>query len=192
MKELEAKILSEGKILPGHILKVGNFLNQQIDTGFMLEMGKEVAILYDGEKIDKVLTIEASGIPFAFAIALALGNLPVVFAKKNNTSNIGSDTYSASVHSYTHNRDYNIVVSKEYISENDNVLIADDFLACGNALNGLIKLCNDAGANVVGCAIAIEKGFQGGGDALRKNGVRVESLAIVDEMTDDGRITYRQ
>ncbi len=192
MKELEAKILSEGKILKGNILKVGNFLNQQIDTEFMLKMGEEVARLYNGEGINKILTIEASGIPFAFAIATALGNLPVVFAKKNNTSNIGADTYSATVHSYTHNKDYNIVVSKEYIGKTDKVLIADDFLACGNALNGLMKICADAGAIVAGCAIAIEKGFQGGGDSLRKQGIRVDSLAIVDEMTDDGKITYRQ
>lgn len=192
MKALEVKILEEGKILPGHILKVGSFLNQQIDTAFMIKMGEEVASLYKNEDVNKVLTIEASGIPFAFSIASALGNVPVVFAKKNNTSNIGSDTYTATVHSYTHNKDYNIVVSKEYINKQDKVLIADDFLACGNALNGLIKICNDAEASVIGCAIAIEKGFQGGGDALREAGIRVDSLAIVDEMTDDGKITYRQ
>lgn len=184
MKKLQEKILAEGKVLPGHILKVGGFLNQQIDVPFMNEMGREIASLYKGEGITKVLTVEASGLPFAFAIASAM-NVPMVFAKKNTAANVSGDVYSALVHSYTHNRDYTIVVSKDYIDASDKVLIADDFLACGNAIRGLVSMCQDAGAEMAGCAIAIEKGFQGGGDALRAEGIRVESLAILESMTDD-------
>ena len=189
MKELEQKIVTEGSVLPGHILKVGTFLNQRIDVDFMMRMGQEVASLYAGEGITKVLTIEASGIAFAFAVAAQL-HVPMAFAKKHASANIGSDTYKTVVHSYTHGRDYTIVVSKEYLNENDKILIVDDFLACGNALKGLMDLAGQAGAEVAGCAIAIEKGFQGGGDALRASGVRVESLAIVDSMTDDS-VTFR-
>ena len=184
MKALENKIVNEGAVLPGHILKVGSFLNQRIDVNFMMQMGREVADLFAGESITKVFTIESSGIPFAFAIAAQLG-VPMIFAKKHASSNIGADTYKTVVHSYTHNKDYTIVISKEYLSSDDRILIADDFLACGNALNGLIAMSKEAGAEVVGCAIAIEKGFQGGGDKLRAEGVRVESLAIVDSMTDN-------
>lgn len=183
MKALEEKIVKEGSVLPGHVLKVGSFLNQRIDVIFMMQMAREVADLYKDEKITKVLTIEASGIAFAFAIAAQLG-VPMTFAKKHSSANIGNDIYSTVVHSYTHNKDYTIVISKEYLSSDDRILIADDFLACGNALNGLIAMSHEAGAEVVGCAIAVEKGFQGGGDKLRASGVRVESLAIVDSMTD--------
>ena len=184
MKELERKIVTEGSVLPGHILKVGTFLNQRIDVDFMMKMGEEVASLYANEGITKVLTIEASGIAFAFAVAAQL-HVPMAFAKKHASANIGNDTYKTVVHSYTHGRDYTIVVSKEYLNADDKILIVDDFLACGNALKGLMELAKEAGAEVAGCAIAIEKGFQGGGDALRASGVRVESLAIVDSMTDD-------
>ena len=183
-KELEQKIVTEGSVLPGHILKVGTFLNQRIDVDFMMKMGEEVASLYANEGITKVLTIEASGIAFAFAVAAQL-HVPMAFAKKHASANIGNDTYKTVVHSYTHGRDYTIVVSKEYLNADDKILIVDDFLACGNALKGLMELAKEAGAEVAGCAIAIEKGFQGGGDALRASGVRVESLAIVDSMTDD-------
>lgn len=184
MKELEQKIVTEGSVLPGHILKVGTFLNQRIDVDFMMKMGEEVASLYANEGITKVLTIEASGIAFAFSVAAQL-HVPMAFAKKHASANIGNDTYKTVVHSYTHGRDYTIVVSKEYLNADDKILIVDDFLACGNALKGLMELAKEAGAEVAGCAIAIEKGFQGGGDALRASGVRVESLAIVDSMTDD-------
>ncbi len=183
MKALEEKIVKEGSVLPGHILKVGSFLNQQIDVNFMMLMGQEVAELFAGTGITKVLTIEASGIAFAFAVAAQLG-VPMAFAKKHSSANIGNDTYKTVVHSYTHNKDYTIVISKEYLRKGERILIVDDFLACGNALNGLMAMAEEAGAEVVGCAIAVEKGFQGGGDKLRAAGVRVESLAIVDEMTD--------
>jgi xanthine phosphoribosyltransferase len=189
MKALENKIVNEGAVLPGHILKVGSFLNQRIDVNFMMQMGREVADLFAGESITKVFTIESSGIPFAFAIAAQLG-VPMIFAKKHASSNIGADTYKTVVHSYTHNKDYTIVISKEYLSSDDRSLIADDFLACGNAIRGLMDITNQAGASLAGCAIAIEKGFQGGGDQLRSEGVRVESLAIIDEM-DDTSIRYR-
>lgn len=189
MKELEEKILKEGTVLPGEILKVGSFLNQQIDTTFLMQMGKEVAGLFSGEKITKVLTIEASGIPFAFATAVAL-DVPMAFAKKHTTSNIGGGVYTATVHSYTQNKDYDIVIGKEYLKETDRILIADDFLALGNALCGLIKLVKISGASLAGCTVAIEKGYQGGGDSLRKQGIRIESLAIVETMSDHS-LTFR-
>ena len=188
MKAMEKKILEEGKVLPGGILKVGSFLNQQIDTSFLGEMAKEFARLYADAGVNKVLTIESSGIAIA-AEALEMG-VPMVFAKKHKSSNVDGKVYTAVVHSYTHGTDYTIVVSSDYLGENDRVLLVDDFLANGKALVGLTELVRQAGGTVVGAAIAIEKGFQGGGDALRAEGVRVESLAIVDSMTDDA-ITFR-
>lgn len=189
MKELEEKILREGVVLPGEILKVGSFLNQQIDVAFLQKMGGEVARLYKGTEITKVLTIEASGIAFAFAIAAALG-VPMVFAKKHSTANVSGEIYTALVHSYTHNQDNNIVISKEYLQPTDKILIADDFLAVGGALGGLLSIVEQAGASLVGCAIAVEKGFQGGGDRLRGQGIRVDSLAIIESMSDDS-LTFR-
>lgn len=189
MKLMEEKILREGKVLPGGILKVGSFLNQQIDTHFLAQMGQEIARLYAGQGVTKVLTIEASGIAIAAAAGMALG-VPMVFAKKHKTSNVDGSVYSASVHSFTHNTDYTIVVSSDYLLPGDKVLLVDDFLANGKALNGLMELCDQAGAEVVGVSAAIEKGFQGGGDSLRAKGIRVESLAIIDAM-DDTSITFR-
>ncbi len=189
MKELEQKILKEGVVLPGEILKVGSFLNQQIDVAFLQKMGDEVARLYKGQEITKVLTIEASGIAFAFAIAASLG-VPMAFAKKHSTANVSGEIYTALVHSYTHNQDNNIVISKEYLAPEDKVLIADDFLAVGGALKGLLSIVEQAKASLVGCAIAIEKGFQGGGDKLRAKGIRVESLAIIESMSDTS-LTFR-
>lgn len=190
MKALENKILKEGKVYDGGILKVGSFLNQQIDSDFMMEMGAEIARLFENENITKVLTVEASGI----AVALAAGanlHVPAVFAKKHNTSNIQSDVYSSVVYSFTHNTEYNIVVSKDYLSSRDRVLIVDDFLARGKALMGLTDIINQAGAELVGCAVAIEKGFQRGGDELRAKGVRVEALALIDSM-DENEIVFRK
>ena len=189
MKALEEKILREGTVLPGHILKVGSFLNHQLDVDFLMEMGKEINRLFENEKITKILTIETSGIPIAVCAA-AFMHIPVVFAKKNKTGNISGEVLSTVVHSYTHNTDYNVVVSKDYLKNDDNVLIIDDFLANGKALLGLIDIVGQAGAKVAGCAIAIEKGFQNGGDNLRKSGIRVESLAIIDSMVDTS-ITFR-
>ena len=184
IKALEEKILREGKILPGNVLKVGSFLNQQIDTKMLEEIGREIARLYDGNGVTKILTIEASGIAIAVAAAFFIG-VPVVFAKKNKTKNVSGDVLCAEVESFTHGVVNNIVVAKEYIKPDDTILIVDDFLAYGNALVGLMELVEKAGARLAGCAIAIEKGFQKGGDLLREKGVRIESLAIIDEMTDD-------
>ena len=190
MKKMEQKILAEGKILPGGVLKVGSFLNQQIDTVFMEEIGKEIADLFKGEDVTKILTIEASGIPIAVSAGFAM-HLPVVYAKKNKSSNISGDVYSALVHSFTHGNNNNVIVSKEFISPDDKILIVDDFLAHGSALNGLIQIVEQAGAKVVGCVAAIEKGYQLGGDKLREQGYRVESLAIIEEMTDT-EIVFRK
>ncbi len=183
MKALEERILKDGKVLPGHVLKVGNFLNHQIDTPFMMEMGKEIARIFEADKPTKILTIEASGIALGMAAAAAM-DLPLVFAKKKKSINVEDDLYSTFVYSYTHNTEYQVVVSKENLLPGERVLIVDDFLANGNAIRGLIDLVNQAGGEVVGCTTAIEKGFQGGGDQLRAEGIKVESLAIVDEMTD--------
>jgi len=184
MKALEDRILKDGQVLPGHILKVNSFLNHQVDTALTLEMGQEIARLFAGDGVTKVLTIEASGLPFAFAAAAAL-KVPMIFAKKAKTSNVNEDVYSATVHSYTHNKDNQIIVSRQVLGAGERVLIVDDFLANGCALAGLMEIVAQAGSQTVGCATAIEKGFQGGGDGLRAKGVRVESLAIIDKMTDD-------
>ncbi len=190
MKALEERILTDGKVLPGHVLKVGTFLNHQIDTALVMDMAREVQKLYSGTKITKVLTVEASGIAFAFAVASVLG-VPAVFAKKHASSNIEQGVFSAKVHSYTHNNDYNMIVSADAISADDKLLLVDDFLANGAALCGLIEVAEKAGATVAGCAIAIEKGFQKGGDQLRAKGVRVESLAIIESMDAKEGIVYR-
>ena len=190
MKALEDKIISEGKVLPGNILKVGSFLNHQLDVNFLLEMGKEIARLFENCGVTKILTIETSGIPIAFAAAANM-NIPVVFAKKNKTSNVCGDVFSTVVHSYTHGTDYTVIVSREYITENDKILIVDDFLANGKALLGLIDIVGQAGAEVSGAAIAIEKAFQHGGDEIRSKGIRVESLAVIDSMSDDG-LTFKR
>lgn len=189
MKRLEEKILNEGKVYEGGILKVGSFLNQQIDSDFMMEIGEEIARLFKDQNVTKVITVEASGIAIALAAGAAL-HVPAVFAKKHSTSNIRSEVYSTVVYSFTHEKHYNIVVSKEYLNSDDVVVIVDDFLARGNALEGLIDLIGQAGAKLAGCAVAIEKGFQGGGDELRKRGIRVEALALIDEMSPDS-ITFR-
>lgn len=189
MKALEEKILKEGTVLPGHILKVGSFLNHQLDVDFLMEMGREIHRLFKNDNITKILTIETSGIPIAVGAAADM-HIPVVFAKKNKTGNISGELFSTVVHSYTHGTDYNVVVSKEFLHNTDNILIIDDFLANGKALLGLIDIVGQAGAKVAGCAIAIEKGFQNGGNSLRAKGVRVESLAIIDSM-DDTSITFR-
>ena len=189
MKTLEEKILKEGTVLPGNILKVNSFLNHRLDVDFLMEIGKEISRLFADEKIDKILTIETSGIAIAVAAASEM-HLPVVFAKKHKSKNLSDDLYTTIVHSFTHGTDYTVVVSKEFLSKGERVLIIDDFLANGKALIGLFDILNQAGAKTVGCCCVIEKGFQGGGDALRAQGIRVESLAIVDEMTD-ATVTFR-
>ncbi len=189
MKALEEKILKEGKVLPGNILKVGSFLNHQIDVDFTMEMGKEIAGLFANDGVNKILTIETSGIPIAVAAGAAM-HVPVVFAKKHKSSNVSGEVLSTVVHSYTHGTDYTVVVEKDYLSKSDNVLIVDDFLANGKALKGLIDIIAQAGASVAGASCAIEKGFQKGGDELRADGIKVCSLAIIDSM-DDCKISFR-
>jgi xanthine phosphoribosyltransferase len=189
MKALEKKILEEGSILPGGIIKVNSFLNQNIDVPFLVEIGKEIASIYSNEKIDKILTIESSGIAIAVAAAAQMG-LPVLFAKKHQSANLSGKLLSAPIHSYTYNKDYNAVVSADFLKEGERILIVDDFLANGAALEGLISIAEQAKAVVVGAAIAIEKGFQDGGKRVRAKGIRVESLAIVESMTDNS-VTFK-
>ena len=191
IRALEERILEEGRVLPGEVLKVGSFLNQQIDTALLMDMGREIARLYAGSGITKVLTIESSGIAVAFAAGCAL-NAPVVFAKKHASINLSDAVYTSSVFSYTHQKTYDIVVAADYLSPDDTVLIVDDFLAIGNALKGLIDIVGKSGAGLAGAAIAIEKGFQGGGDRLREQGIRVESLAIIDSMSDTSLVFREQ
>ena len=184
MKALEEKILKEGEVFPGNVLKVSGFLNQQIDTSFLKEMGKEISRLFGGLGVNKILTVEASGIAIAVAAAFEM-NVPVVFAKKGNSKNMSADKLSAEVKSFTKGTVNTISIDRIYLSDKDKLLLIDDFLADGKALAGLLAIADGANAEVVGAAVAIEKGFQGGGDALRKKGVRVESLAIIEEMTEN-------
>lgn len=191
MDLLKKKILEEGQVYAGNILKVDCFLNHQIDCGFLAEVGKEFHRLYKDEGINKVLTIEASGIAIGAMVAQEFG-CPLVFAKKNKTKNIAGDVYTAPVESFTHGTTYNIMVSKKFLNPGDKVLIVDDFLAIGNALKGLISLVEESGAELVGCGTVIEKGYQHGGDELRAEGIRVESLAIIESMdADRGEVVFR-
>ena len=180
MKLLEERILRDGKIGAGNVLKVDSFVNHQIDVPFMNEVCKEFYNLFKDEKITKILTIEASGIGIACIAAVHFG-VPVVFAKKTPTNNISGDVYTAEVYSYTHERSYMIRLSKEFLSANDKVLIIDDFLAKGSALTALLSLVKDAGAGIV-----IEKAYQDGGKLVRDMGVRVESLAKIESMDENG------
>lgn len=184
MQFLEERILKDGVVKPGGILKVDSFLNHQIDTSLLFDMAQEFKRRYEGCGINKILTIEASGIAIASLCGYVMG-CPLVFAKKSKTKNISDDLWSTEVESFTHGNTNTVVCSREYLSSEDRVLIVDDFLATGAALVGLIDLCNQAGAEVVGCGIAVEKVFQGGGNALRSKGVRIESLAMISSMTDD-------
>jgi len=186
---MEEKILSEGKVLPGGILKVGSFLNQQLDMVFFKEMAKEIARLFTNDKVTKILTVEASGIAIAVAAGLEM-NIPVVFAKKHQTTNLDGGVYCANVYSFTHGTTYQIVVSEDYLNQNDTVLLVDDFLANGKALEGLCEIVSQANSSLAGAAIAIEKHFQGGGAALRSKGIRIESLAKIKSMGDDGSIEF--
>ena len=179
MKELKEKILKEGKVCPSNIVKVDSFLNHQLDIAFLRKIGEEFYNRFKNNKVDKVLTIESSGIAIACFVAEYF-NCRVVFAKKGKSLNQSKDFYEAKVFSYTKSEEYDIRVSKEFMSENDNVLIVDDFLANGAALNGLVKIVDDANANLVGCGVVIEKGFQPGGKELRDKGIHLESLAIIE------------
>ena len=191
MDLLKEKIVKEGQVYPGNILKVDCFLNHQIDCTFLREVGKEFHRLFKDEGVNKILTIEASGIAIGTVVAQEFG-CPLVFAKKNKTKNIAGDVYTSSVESFTHSTTYNIIVSEKFLNPGDKVLIVDDFLAVGNALKGLIDLVKQSGAELAGCGTVIEKGYQHGGDALREAGIRVESLAIIESMNDEtGEIVFR-
>ena len=189
MRLLEERIRKDGKLYPGDILKVDSFLNHQMDIDLLNDIGKEFYRLYQDCEVNKILTIEASGIGIA-CITAQYFHCPVLFAKKTKTKNIAAAVYKTEVKSYTHGTTYDVIVSEEFLKKGDRVLIIDDFLAEGNALAGLVDLCRQAGAEVAGCGIAIEKAFQPGGERLRKAGVRVESLAMIDSM-DNGVIKFR-
>lgn len=192
MKLLEERIQKESIVKAGGVLKVDSFLNHQMDVDLFNEMGKEWKRLFSDRPINKILTIEASGIGIA-CIAAQHFSVPVVFAKKAKSINLDGDVYSTKIHSYTHGRVYDVIVSKKYIGPQDHVLILDDFLANGCALEGLISLVQHAGATVEGIGIAVEKGFQSGGDRIRATGIRLESLAIVESMDDKtGQIIFRK
>ena len=189
MKLLEERILRDGKVFAGDVLKVDGFLNHQIDVDFLCEVGKEFYHLYKDCGVNKILTVEASGIGVA-CLAAQYFHCPVVFAKKSKTSNIGTDLWAATAHSYTHGTDSTLIVSKAYLGENDKVLILDDFLANGCAANAMISLCEQAGAAVVGVGVVIEKAYQKGGNELRARGVRVESLARIASMSPTEGIRF--
>ena len=191
MELLKERIRKDGVVKEGNVLKVDRFLNHQMDVKLFREIGKEFKKRFEGEDINKILTIEASGIGIACVVA-EIFDVPVVFAKKTQTKNIAGDVYTTKVESFTHGRVYDIIVSKEFLGEGDRVLLIDDFLANGCALEGLINLVQSAGATVEGIGIAVEKGFQEGGKRIREKGVQLESLAIVDAMdSKTGEITFR-
>lgn len=191
MKLLEERIRKDGTVKAGNVLKVDSFLNHQMDIDLFNEMGKEWARLFADRKITKILTVEASGIGIACVVAQHF-HVPVVFAKKSQSVNIDGEVYSTKIESFTHKRVYDVIVSKKFLHPEDHILIIDDFLANGCALEGLIDIVNKAGASVEGVGIAVEKGFQKGGDLIRSKGIRVESLAIVESMDDKtGEITFR-
>lgn len=192
MELLKERIRKEGKIREGNVLKVDGFLNHQMDVALFSEIGKEFARRFADVEINKILTIEASGIGIACVTAESF-HVPVVFAKKTRTKNIAGDVYTTKVQSFTHGRIYDIIVAKEFLGRGDKVLLIDDFLANGKALEGLIDLVEASGAELIGAGIVIEKGFQGGGDSLRERGIRVESLAIVESMDEaSGKIVFRE
>lgn len=191
MKLLEERIRKDGTVKAGNVLKVDSFLNHQMDIDLFNEMGKEWARLFADRKITKILTVEASGIGIA-CVAAQHFHVPVVFAKKSQSVNIDGEVYSTKIESFTHKRVYDVIVSKKFLHPEDHILIIDDFLATGCALEGLIDIVNKAGASVEGVGIAVEKGFQKGGDLIRSKGIRVESLAIVESMDDKtGEIVFR-
>lgn len=191
MKLLEERIQKDGIVKAGNVLKVDSFLNHQMDIALFNEMGKEFKHLFSDVEVNKIMTIEASGIGIA-CIAAQYFHVPVVFAKKAQSVNIDGEVYSTKIQSFTHKRVYDVIVSKKYLSPDDKILIIDDFLANGCALEGLIDIVHAAGAQVSGIGIAIEKGFQKGGDMIRSRGLRLESLAIVESMDDQtGAITFR-
>ena len=193
MKLLEDRIMKDGIVRAGNVLKVDCFLNHQMDISLFEEMAKEWKERFADKNINKILTIEASGIAIAAIVATVFDNCPVVFAKKTESLNVDGPIYSSKVTSFTKKRVYDVYVSQKYLTPEDHVLIVDDFLAIGSALNGLIDIVKQSGATIEGLGIAIEKGFQGGGDKLREQGFHLESLAIVDKLdAENGIIEFRK
>lgn len=190
MNFLEERILKDGIIKEGNVLKVDSFLNHQMDIDLFNEIGREFKKRFEGKEINKILTIEASGIGIA-CIAAQHFHVPVVFAKKSQSINLEGEMLVAEVESFTHKCKNNVIVAKKFLNPEDKVLIIDDFLANGQALNGLIDLVNGSGANLIGCGIVIEKGFQDGGQIIRDKGVHLESLAIVED-PKDGILCFRE
>lgn len=191
MQLLKDRIRKDGKIKEGNVLKVDSFLNHQMDVKLFQKIGKEFKRRFADEEITKILTIEASGIGIA-CVAAEVFDVPVVFAKKTQTKNIAGDVYTTKVESFTHGRVYDIIVSKEFLGKGDKVLLIDDFLANGKALEGLAELVTKSGAELVGAGVVIEKGFQVGGDIIRSKGIHLESLAIVESMDEKtGEVVFR-
>lgn len=192
MKELKDRILKEGRVLPGNILKVDGFLNHQLDIRLLNHIGEELARRFAGKEITKILTIEASGIAVACLAAQYFDNVPVVFAKKAKSGNLDkANLFQCEIYSYTYKKYVTLIIAKSWLKAGDKVLVIDDFMANGEALRGVIDIIAQAGAELVGVGIAIEKGFQGGGDKLRQSGVDVQSLAIVQSL-EGGKVTFRQ
>ena len=190
MKLLEERIRKDAEVLPGNVIKVDSFLNHQIDTELVSKCGEEWYEMFKDAGVTKILTIDGSGIGIACLVARHF-NVPVLFAKKSNATNkVGDDFYSTTVVSFTHGHEYNVVAKKKFLTKEDRVLIIDDFLANGSAMRALISLVKVAGATIVGCGAAIEKVYQGGGEYIRRLGYRVESLAKISSMTDDGSIEF--
>lgn len=192
MKLLKDRILTEAKVMPGNILNVGSFLNQQVDIGLFNEIGKEFARRFVGKKVTRILTIEASGIGIACITAQYFNNVPVVFARKHRAKNIAGNVYSVGVTSFTMGVDYSVIVSKDYLRPEDSVLLIDDFLANGHALEGLAILTRNAGATLIGAGVVIEKGFQSGGSRLRDKNILIESLAVIESMSPEQGIRFRE
>ena len=189
MQELKDRIVKDGEIYPGDVLKVSSFLNHQLDTELLDHIGREIADIFSKSKITKILTIEASGIAIAMAVSRYI-NVPIIFAKKNKNKNMSQDVYTSEVVSFTKGTSTLISVEKRFIAKEDSILIVDDFLAKGSALNALTSIIKDSGADLVGCAIAIEKVYQGGGAELASKGVRIESLAKIKSMSVEDGIVF--
>ena len=190
MQLLKDRIIKDGKVRDKNVLKVDSFLNHQMDVDLFCEIGKEFKRRFSDVEINKILTIEASGIGIACIVAQYF-KVPVVFAKKSKTKNIAGDVYTSVVESFTHGKVYDIIVSKDFLNEKDKVLIIDDFLAEGSAIIGLSDLIKDSGATLVGAGIVIEKGFQKGGERVKEKGIRLESLAVIDSMDEINGVKFR-
>lgn len=185
MKLLEERILKDGKILNGDVLKIDSFLNHQIDVKFIEELGKEFHRLFNEEKVTKILTVESSGISIAYETSKYFNHCPVVFAKKIPASNQDDSVFTAELYSYTRQKHYSITVAREYLDKNDTILIIDDFLANGQAIKALLSLCEQVGCKVAGCGVVVEKAYQPGGKEIREKGYRVESLARIKKMSEN-------